>query len=549
MTNHTNIGQPSSLNEDRQTPRRSQVQQVNFPNRRNIIDRRTAKIEQWIAARSVDRRKGKRHRINSHVVYRSQAHTVTVSAKNISKGGLLIPSSDVKINNVDEVTMVITLPGTAQPINLNARVIRADGDEGVGLKFIDGPGLLRLHRYLEKHERSTSKDFYQKFLGVSKSLNEWEKKYKYFREINSGLKTKIITKNRELLMLGSNNYLGLTTHPKVKEAAINAIKEYGTGTGSTSVLSGTLGIHTRLEEKVAEFKGMESALLFGTGFMANLGTISTLFDKDFILINDEKNHVSIFEGCKRSRSRVRIYHHNDMGHLEKILKLYQKSSDKKVIIVESVFSMDGDLARLPEIVALAEKYNAAILVDEAHASGVLGKNGRGSLEFLNLEGKIDVVTDSFGKAFGSIGGYVAASKELTDYIKHLSGASIFTTSLPPSVCATILAVIEVLENEPELLDRFWANVQTMRQGLVKLGFNTGTSDTHIIPVIIGDEATTYQFCGVLQEYGVFVSAVGRPAVKRGEERLRVSVMASHEEKDLFRALEIFDVVGKKLGVI
>jgi len=539
-----------TLADQRSSSRRTEKKQINFPDRRNKSERRITRVERWITSRGIDRRKGKRYQLNTPVMvsdpWKSQS---TITPKDIGKGGLFISATNGTIDHASKITLSILIPGTNQPISLDTKVIHTDGNEGVGIKFIEGPALNKLHRFLDKYERSQSKDFYQKFMNVSERLSDWEKRYKYFRQINSGLNTRVTTKDQELLMFGSNNYLGLANHPKVKEAAINAIKKYGTGTGSTSVLSGSLSIHETLQSRIAEFKGMESALLFGTGFTANLGVISTLFYKDYILINDEKNHVSIFEGCKRSRSRVRIYRHNDMEHLEKVLKLYQGSKDKKVIIVESVFSMDGDLARLPEIVWLAEKHNAAVVVDEAHASGILGKNGRGSIDFFNLIGRVDVITDSFGKAFASIGGYVASSKEVTDYIKHFSSASIFTTSLPPSVCATILAVIDVLENEPEIIDKFWENAQIIRQGLRQLGFNIGTSNTHIIPVILGDEAKTYQFCGMLQEYGVFVSAVGRPAVKRGEARLRVSVMASHEKDELAKALEVFESVGKKLRVI
>lgn len=348
-------------------------------------------------------------------------------------------------------------------------------------------------------------------------------------------------------MLASNDYLGLSNHPFVKEETIKAISKYGVGAGSTAVLSGTFDLHNELEKELADFKGAEAALLFSTGFLANYGVITTLLDKDYVIINDEKNHVSILEGCRAVRARTRMFRHNDMDSLERVLKLYE--NNKKVIIVEGIYSMDGDIPYLPEIISMAKEYNAQLIIDDAHATGVLGENGRGSLEYFNLDSGADIVTDSLGKSFGSIGGFITGSRIIIEHIKHLCSSYIFTTNLPPATCAATIAALRVMKNEKGMRKRLLKNSNTLRDGLIEMGFDTGNSQAHIIPVIIGDECKTYEFARLLQKEGIFVSAVGRPSVPRGMARLRVAPMATHSFSDIERTLNAFKRVGKNMGLI
>lgn len=388
--------------------------------------------------------------------------------------------------------------------------------------------------------------FYSTLRESNRSLKQWAGRYTYFRRVDSA-GTQILSHGQQLILLTSNDHLGLTQHPRVKDAALRAIERYGTGSGSTHVLAGTIDLHKELEERLAKFKRLESAILFATGYMANLGAISTLFRQDYVLVNDSKNHYSIFEGCRASKSQIRIYRHNDMGHLEQVLKLYSKK--RKVIITDSVFSMDGDMAPLKEITALAQKYDALVVVDEVFASGVLGEQGRGSLSHFGIEGQVDLITDSFGKAFASFGGYVAGSSDMINYLRHFAMPSIFTTSLSPVVSATVLAALDVMESDADLIPKLWTNIEYMRKGLEEIGLNLGKSTTQIIPVMIGDEAQAHRVAAALQERGVFVSAIGRPAVPRGEARLRVSPMATHTREELDQALVAFKDVGEKFNLI
>jgi 8-amino-7-oxononanoate synthase len=399
----------------------------------------------------------------------------------------------------------------------------------------------------EKNNRIIEEDFIQKVQNYSTGIAKWKSVHQYFRQIESAIGPTIRVCGQDIVMLASNDYLGLSNHSKVKEETIKAISKYGVGSGSTFVLSGTFDLHNELERELAEFKGTEAALLFATGFMANYGAITTLLDKNYIIINDEKNHISIIEGCRAVRARTRMFRHNDMTSLEKILKLYK--NNKKAIIVEGIYSMDGDIANLPVIIQLTKEYNAQLIIDDAHATGVLGENGRGSLDYFNFKDGADVITDSFGKSFGSIGGFISGPRFVIDHIKHLSRHYIFTTSLPPAICASVLAALRIIKSEKGLRSQLWNNIKMLRNGLIDMGFNLGNSQAHIIPVIIGNELKTYEFAKLLQKKGVFVNAVGRPAIPRGAARLRVTPMATHTVTDINRALEAFKKVGKKIGLI
>ncbi len=372
--------------------------------------------------------------------------------------------------------------------------------------------------------------------------------YFYLRNLESYCGRYVKVRGRKMLMLGSNNYLGLTFHPKVKEAAIKAIKKYGVGSGGVRLLSGTYKLHEELEEELAKFKGTEAAGVFSTGFMTNAGAIPSLVGDNSIIINDEKNHASIVDGCKASRAQIRVFVHNNMRKLEEILQYYPQSYDK-LIVVDSVYSMDGDIANLTEIYRLANKYRARIMIDEAHSTGVLGRTGRGAPEHFNLLGKIDIVMGTLSKALGGLGGFIASKKEVVTYLKHAAREFIFSTSLPPPVVAGVIAAIRVIKSEPYLLGRLWRNIKYMKEGLKSMGYDIGNSQSAIIPIIIRDEINTFKMAKELHKKGIFVNPVVFPAVKKNESRIRVQLMAPHTIADLQKALDIFKKSGKKLGII
>ncbi len=372
--------------------------------------------------------------------------------------------------------------------------------------------------------------------------------YFMFRRIESAQDTEVIVGGRRLIMAGSNNYLGLTNHPKVKEAAVKAIQKYGSGCAGSRVLNGNLDIHEELEEKLAAFFRKEAAVVFATGYQTNLGTISALVGRNDVAILDKFDHASIIDGCRLSFGEVRKFRHNDMQDLERVL---QAASNKggKLIIVDGVFSMEGDIAPLPEIVALAKKYGALVMVDDAHAIGVLGEEGRGTPEHFHMEDEVDMVMGTYSKTLAAIGGFIAASKEVVNYIKHFGRSIIFSASLAPALVAAVSAALDVIQKEPELREKLWYNTRKMLKGFKELGFDTGTSETPIIPIIIGDQMRTFEMCRLLQEYGVFVNPVISPAVPAGRELLRTSYMATHTEEQLDKILDAFERAGRRLGVI
>jgi 8-amino-7-oxononanoate synthase len=379
-------------------------------------------------------------------------------------------------------------------------------------------------------------------------LDEWITSYTYERVLQSGSAASIITRDQDKVMLGSNNYLGLTQHPKVKEAAIKAIEKYGVGAGGVRVLSGTMDLHRQLEERMAEFKKTEDCLVFPAGYMANFAALCAVLEKGDVALNDEINHASIVDGCRFSEATVRFYKHNDMAGLEK--KLAQYGSDHpRLIITDGVFSMDGDVAPLKEIVALGKKYNAMVMVDDAHATGVIGATGRGSAEFWGVSGQVDITIATLSKAIGAIGGAVCGSRATIKTIAHRSRQFIFTSALPPAVCASAMAALEVIQSEPALIAQLHENRRFLWNGLKELGYRTYDTPSAVIPVIIGDEKKAYEFARRLDERGVFVNAVSAPAVPRELSRLRVSVMATHTQEQLGHALEAFRDAGRSLGLI
>lgn len=371
--------------------------------------------------------------------------------------------------------------------------------------------------------------------------------YLYFRRIESAQDPEVIVGGRRMIMIGSNNYLGLTNHPKVKEAAIEAIKKYGTGCAGSRFLNGTLDIHEDLEVKLARFMNKESSLVFSTGFQTNLGAISALVGKDDVVIIDKMDHASIIDGCRLSFGKSKKYRHNDMEDLERILK--QNGEIGKLIVVDGVFSMEGDIANLPEIVNLAERYKAGVMVDDAHGIGVLGENGRGTAEHFDLEDRVDIIMGTYSKSLASIGGFIAASEEVIHYIKHISRPLIFSASPPPASVAAVSAAIDIIMAEPERRSRLWENTRKMKEGFRNLGFDTGPSETPIIPVIVGEDQKAFQMGRGLHEEGVFANVAVSPAVPNGKALIRTSFMATHTEEHLERVLEAFKRVGKRLSVI
>lgn len=372
--------------------------------------------------------------------------------------------------------------------------------------------------------------------------------YFYMRNLESASAAHVIVGGRRMIMLGSNNYLGLTTHPRVKRAAIRAIQKYGTGAGGVRILSGTYRLHEELEEKLAELKRTAAAVVFSAGYVTNLAAITTLAELGSVLINDEKNHASIIDGCKIRKAKVHFYRHNNMQHLEEILSR-DGHGDERYIVADGVFSMDGDIADLPHILTLARRYGAKIYLDDAHATGVIGPHGRGTAEHYGVEGQVDVVIGTLSKALASVGGFVAGSKAFVTYLKHASRAFVFGSALPPSVAATALAAIEVIEREPEHLERLRQNTKKVCNGLKDLGFEVSNDATPIIPVIVGEEMRAYHLAKLLDEGGVFVNPVAYPAVKPKEARIRVTVNALLTDKEIGTALLAFKQAGRTLNLI
>ena len=371
--------------------------------------------------------------------------------------------------------------------------------------------------------------------------------YCFFRRLESPQDAEVVVNGKRVIMIGSNNYLGLTNHPRVKEAAIKAIEKYGTGCAGSRFLNGTLEIHQQLEEKLAKFLRKEAALVFATGYQTNLGVISALVERNDAAIIDMSDHASIMDGCRLSFGEVRKYRHNDMDALERALEA--NKGKNKLIVVDGVFSMEGDIADLPAIVKLAKAYGARIMLDDAHAVGVLGEGGRGTAEHFGLENEVDLIMGTHSKALAAIGGYIAGPSDAISWIKHVSRSMIFSASLPPPLVASVSAALDIIEEQPELRARLWGNTRKMLKGFKALGFDTGASETPIIPVVIKDTVKTYEMCRLLFENGVFVNAVISPAVAQGRELLRTSYMATHTEDQLDRVLAAFEDVGRQMGVI
>jgi 8-amino-7-oxononanoate synthase len=372
--------------------------------------------------------------------------------------------------------------------------------------------------------------------------------YPYFTPIQEVRGNRVMVNGQEMIMVGSNNYLGLIDHPKVKQAAKEAVDRYGVATCGSRFLNGTLDLHIELEERLAKFMKKEAALAFSTGFQTNLGIISTLINRGDAVITDRMVHASIIDACRLSYGTIYKFRHNDMEDLERVLS----SIDKKVgklIVVDGVFSMEGDLANLPEIVRLAKKYEAKVMVDDAHGIGVMGPNGRGTAEHFGVEDDVDLVMGTFSKSFASLGGFVAGEKKVISYIKHFARSLIFSASITPASVATVLATLEIIENEPERRERLWAITKKMKEGFENMGYDTGPTQTPIIPVMIGDDEQAFMLWRLLRENGIFTNPVIYPAVPKGEALIRTSYSATHTDEDLDKVLKCFERCGKQLGII
>ena len=354
---------------------------------------------------------------------------------------------------------------------------------------------------------------------------------------------------KEVINLSSNNYLGLANNQRMKNAAIEATNKLGVGAGAVRTIIGNMSIHEELEKKLAEFKHVEAVLTFQSGFTANAGVIPAVVDKGDIIISDELNHASIIDGCRLSRADVIRYKHSDMEDLERVINEVKDNYNTKLIITDGVFSMDGDIAKLPEIVKLAEKYECLTYVDDAHASGVLGKSGRGSADHFGLHGRVDIQIGTLSKAIGVVGGYVAGNKNLIEWLNHRGRPFLFSTAVPPSTAAACLEAINILSESSELTDRLWENARYLKERLKKLGFNTGKSETPITPVITGDDKKAVKLSNRLFEEGVFAQSIVFPTVPRDGARVRTIVTAAHTKEDLDEAIEAFEKVGKELGLI
>jgi len=354
---------------------------------------------------------------------------------------------------------------------------------------------------------------------------------------------------REVINLSSNNYLGLTTHPKLRERALEAVRRFGVGSGAVRTICGTMTLHVELERKIAAFKQVEDSVVFQSGFTANAGTVQAILTRDDIIISDELNHASIIDGCRLSRAQIKIFPHKDVDACEKILKEIAGVKGHKLLITDGVFSMDGDIAPLPGLVELAEKYGCVMMIDDAHSSGVLGHNGRGTVDHFNLHGRVDIQVGTLSKAIGALGGYVCSTLEMIDFLHQRARPFLFSTSHPPSVAATCIAAFEVLEEEPQVIENLWANTKFFKAGLKNLGFDTGASETPITPIMVGDAALANQFSRELFQAGVLGLGNGYPTVPLGKARIRTIVTATHTRDELQQALDVLERVAKKLRII
>jgi glycine C-acetyltransferase len=372
--------------------------------------------------------------------------------------------------------------------------------------------------------------------------------YRQLRVLEGEQRAQATFDHRSVVNLSSNNYLGLTTHPRLREAALEAVRTFGAGSGSVRTIAGTMELHMELEARLARFKNVEAVVVFQSGFAANAGTVSAILNKEDVIISDELNHASIIDGCRLSRAAIKVFPHKDVDAARKILSELP-ASQRKLLISDGVFSMDGDLGPLPALCDAAEEFGAIMMVDDAHASGVFGRQGRGTIDHFQCHGRVDIQVGTLSKAIGVLGGYVAGTTAFIEFLYHRARPFLFSTSHPPAVAAACIAALDVLEQEPQWMERLWDNTTFFKNGLQTLGFNTGRSESPITPVIVGEAPQAMQMSDRLFAEGVFAQGIGFPTVPRGQARLRTIVTATHSREDLQFALDAFGRVGKELGVI
>jgi len=386
------------------------------------------------------------------------------------------------------------------------------------------------------------------FLGSELETLKQQGLYRHLRILEGEQRPTTTFDHRQVVNLSSNNYLGLTTHPRLREAALEATRRYGVGSGSVRTIAGTMEIHMELEQRLADFKRTEAVVVFQSGFAANAGTVAAVLSKDDVVVSDELNHASIIDGCRLSKAAIKVFPHKDPDAARRVLKDLP-ASQRKLLISDGVFSMDGDVGALPELCALAEEFGCIMMVDDAHASGVFGKNGRGTIDHFNLHGRVDIQVGTLSKAIGSLGGYVAGNRTLIEFLYHRARPFLFSTSHPPAVAAACIAALDVLTEEPQIIERLWDNAHFFKSGLQALGFNTGLSESPITPVIVGDGALAMQLSDRLFQDGVFAQGIAYPTVARDKARVRTIVTATHTRQELQFALDVFGKVGRQLGII
>jgi glycine C-acetyltransferase len=391
---------------------------------------------------------------------------------------------------------------------------------------------------------------------LTNQLDELKAKGTYFRlrVLEDEQAPVCVFDGKQVINLASNNYLGLTTHPKLREAALEATRRYGVGSGAVRTIAGTMKIHMELEEKIARFKNVEACVVFQSGFAANAGTVAAILGKEDFIITDELNHASIIDGCRLSRAKILVFRHKDVAHAEEQLFSVKDQPGKKLLITDGVFSMDGDIGPLPALCDVAEKYGAIMMVDDAHSSGVLGRNGRGTIDHFKAHGRVDIQVGTLSKAIGALGGYVCGSRDFIEFLYHRARPFLFSTSHPPSVAATCIAAFDVLEKEPERMEKLWENTRYWKKELGLLGYNIGgvntpASETPITPIIIGDGKLTMEFSRELFKEGVLGTGIAFPTVPEGKARIRTIMTATHTSEQLDQALEVLKRVGKRMAIL
>jgi glycine C-acetyltransferase len=386
---------------------------------------------------------------------------------------------------------------------------------------------------------------------LGQQLQAWRQAgtYQHLRELQSACDPVARFDGREVINLASNNYLGLANHPKLIEAAVNAAKKYGAGSGAVRTISGTMSIHLELERRIALFKNVEACVVFQSGFAANAGTVSAILTPDDHIISDELNHASIIDGCRLSKAKIHVFAHRDAAAAEAKLEALATVPGRKLLITDGVFSMDGDIGPLPQLVEIAERYGAIMMVDDAHSSGVLGRNGRGTIDHFGLHGRVDIQVGTLSKAVGVLGGYVCGSRDFIEYLYHRARPFLFSTSHPPAVAAACLAAFDILEKEPDRIETLWTNTQYFQEALRSHGFSTGQTETPITPIMVGEAKNAHAFSRRLFDEGLLAIGIGYPTVPEGKARIRAMVSAAHTREHLDRAIEVLVRVAREMRIL